>query len=152
MIAVLDGPIELRITLGLENRIAVKGGGEIEQPAWAHQGTEPRQCRWHVYQVEKALLDQQVPLPAAVLADNETRHVDRFGFYRDVLPSLANMQLSVAAVVYLKPPLTSAMGEAALGFGDQCGRFINGSVGRMGQHITSQEPLHHAADAGSHLE
>ena len=42
--------------------------------------------------------------------------------------------------------------EAAVGFGQQCGRLVNGRIGRMGEHITSQEPLHHAADARSHLE
>ena len=42
--------------------------------------------------------------------------------------------------------------EAAVGFGQQCGRLVNGRIGRMGEHITSQEPLHHVADTRSHLK
>src|SRR6516162_34401 len=86
MVAGLDSPIELRVALRLEDRIAIKGGGEIQQSAWAHQGTEAWRGGGHIYQVEKGLPDQQVPGPAAVLAGHEMRHVDRLGFYRDVLP------------------------------------------------------------------
>src|SRR5882762_1061580 len=38
------------------------------------------------------------------------------------------------------------------GFGYQRGRLVDGRIGRMGEHITSQEPLHHTADTRSHLE
>src|SRR5216683_23140 len=34
MVAGLNSPIELRVALRLEGRIAVKGGGEIQQSAW----------------------------------------------------------------------------------------------------------------------
>src|SRR6516225_6599447 len=55
MVAGLDSPIELRVALRLEDRIAIKGGGEIQQSAWAHQGTEAWQGGGHIYQVEKGL-------------------------------------------------------------------------------------------------
>src|SRR5439155_26598874 len=107
MVAGLDSPIELRVALRLEGRIAVKGGGEIQQSASAHQGTEAWQRRGHIYQVEKGLPDHQVPGPAAVLAGHEMRHVDRLGFYRAVLPYPPKMQLSLGVLVHLKPPLVS---------------------------------------------
>src|SRR5712671_8241357 len=66
MVAGLNSPIELRVALGLHARTSVKGSGEIQQSAWAHQGTEARQGRGHIYQIEKGLPDQQVPDPAAV--------------------------------------------------------------------------------------
>jgi len=152
MVAGLNSPIELRVALRLEGRIAIKGGGEIQQSAWAHQGTEAWQRRGHIYQVEKGLPDHQVPGPAAVLAGHEIRHVDRLGFYRDVLPYPPKMQLSLGVLVHLKTPLVSPLTEAAVGFGQQCGRRVNGRIGRVGEHIASYEPLHHAADAGSHFE
>src|SRR6202049_579848 len=152
MVAGLNSPIELRVALRLEGRIPVKGGGEIQQSAWAHQGTEAWQRRWHIYQVEEGLPDHQVPAPAAVLAGHEMRHVDRLGFYRDVLPYPPKLQLWLAVLVYLKTPLVSPLEEAAVGFGYQRGRHVNGRVNRMGEHIVSHEPLHHAADARSDLE
>src|SRR6516164_1584988 len=152
MVAGLNSPIEVRIALGLHGRIAVKGSGEIQQSAWAHQGTEAWQRRGHIYQVEKGLPDQQVPGPAALLAGHEMRHVDRLGFYRDVLSYPPKMQLSLGVLVHLKSPLASPLAEAAAGFGQQRGSLVNSRVGRMGEQITGQEPLHHAADAGSHLE
>src|SRR5262249_56177657 len=57
MVAGLNSPVELRVALRLEGRIAVKGGGEIQQSAWAHQGTQAWQRRGHIYQVEKGLPD-----------------------------------------------------------------------------------------------
>ena len=39
-----------------------------------------------------------------------------------------------------------------MGFGYQRGRHVNSRVGRVGEHIASHEPLHHAADARSDLE
>src|SRR4029077_4382952 len=80
------------------------------------------------------------------------RHVDRLGLYRDVLPYPPKMQLSLGVLVHLKPPLVSPLVEAAWALGQQGGRVVNGRIGRMGEHIPSQEPLHHAADARSHLE
>ena len=62
------------------------------------------------------------------------------------------MQLSLAVLVHLKPPLASPLAEAAVGFRQQRGRPINSHVGRVGEHIASHEPLHHAADARSDLE
>src|SRR5689334_7413627 len=123
MVAGLNGPIELRVALRLEGRIAVKGSGEIQQSAWAHQGTEAWQRRGHIDQVEKRLPNQQVPGPSAVHADRETRHVDPFSFYRDMLPCPPQLQLSLAVLVHLKPPLVSPLGDAAVGFGQQCGRL-----------------------------
>src|SRR5712671_4944710 len=119
MVAGLDSPIELRVALRLEGRIAVKGGGEIQQSAWAQQGTEAWQRRGHIYQVEKGLPDQHIPDPAAVLAGHEMAHVDRLGFYRDVLPHPPKMQLSPGVFVDLEPPLVSPLGEAAVGFCQQ---------------------------------
>src|SRR5215472_8439005 len=103
MVAGLNGPIELRIALRLKGRIAVKGSGEIQQSAWAHQGTEAWQRRGHIDQVEKRLPNQQVPGPSAVLAGYEMPHLDRLGFYRDVLPRPPHMQLSLTVLVHLKP-------------------------------------------------
>src|SRR5215469_10212484 len=105
MVAALNSPIELRVTLRLEDRIAVKGGGEIKQSAWAHQGTEAWQRRGHIDQVEKGLPNQQVPGPSGVLADRATRHVDLFRFYRDMLSCPPQLQLSLAVLVYPKTPL-----------------------------------------------
>src|SRR5260370_5435860 len=96
MVAGLNGPIELRVALRLEGRIAVKGSGEIQQSTWAHQGTEAWQRRGHIDQVEKRLPNQQVPGPSAVLADRETRHADRFSFSREILPRALPLQLSQA--------------------------------------------------------
>src|SRR3984893_12214889 len=152
MVAGLNGPIELRVALRLEGRIAVKGSGEVQQSPWAHQGTEAWQRRGHIYQVEKGLPDQQIPDPAAVLAGHEMPHVDRLGFYRDVLPRPPHMQLSLAVLVHLKPPLASPLAEAAVGSRQQRGRPVHSRVGRVCEHIASHEPLHHAADARSDLE
>src|SRR6516164_10191465 len=107
MVAGLESFIELRVALRLEDRTAVKGSGEIQQSAWVHQGTEAGQRRGGMYQVEKGLPDQQVPDPPAVLASHEMPHIDRLGFYRDVLPRLPHMQLSLTVLVHLKPPLAS---------------------------------------------
>src|SRR6516225_12221332 len=52
------------------------------------------------------------------------------------------MQLSLEVLVGLKPPVVRPLEEAALCFGKQCGRLVNGRIGRMGEHIISQEPLH----------
>src|SRR6201993_4958932 len=110
MVAGLNGPIELRVALRLEGRIAVKGSGEIQQSTWAHQGTEAWQRRGHIYQVEKGLPDQQVPDPAAVVrAGDEIHHVNRLGFYSDVLSRAPQMQLSLDAIAHLKPPLASPL-------------------------------------------
>ena len=110
MVAGLNGPIELCVALRLEDRIAVKGGREIKQPAWAHQGTECGQRRGDIYQVEKSPSNQQVPGPSAEFAGNETCDVDRLSFYRDILPCPAHMQLSLAALVHQKTPLVSPLG------------------------------------------
>ena len=69
-----------------------------------------------------------------------------------MLPCPPQLQLSLAVLVYLKTVLASPPEEAAVGFDYQRGRYVNGRVGRMGEHITNQEPLNHAADASSHLE
>jgi hypothetical protein len=62
------------------------------------------------------------------------------------------LQLSLAVLVNLKTQPVSPLEEAAVGFGYQRGRHVNGRVSRMGEHIVSHEPLHHAADARSDLE
>jgi hypothetical protein len=59
-----------------------------------------------------------------------------------MLPCPPYMQLSLGVLVDLKTLLVSPLGEAAVGFGHKRGRHINARVGRMGEHITSQEPLH----------
>jgi hypothetical protein len=87
-----------------------------------------------------------------VFADNETRDVDRLSFYRNMLLCPPQLQLSLAVLVYLKTLLVSPLEEAAVGFGKQRGRHVNGRVGRMGEQITNQKPLHHTADARSDLE
>src|SRR5260370_5974007 len=140
MVAGLNGPIELRVALRLEGRIAVKGGGEIQQSAWAHQGTEAWQRRGHIDQVEKRLPNDQVPGPAAWLADRETRHVDRFSFYRDMLPCPPQLQLSLAVLVFLKTPPVSPPEEAAVGFGYHPGRHVNFPVNRMGAPVVRHRP------------
>src|SRR5260370_35917955 len=142
MVAGLNGPIELRVALRLEGRIAVKGSGEIQQSAWAHQGTEAWQRRGHIDQVEKRLPNQQVPGPSAVLADRETRHVDRFSFYRDMLPCPPQLQLSLPVLVYLKTPLLSPPEEAAVGVGYQGGRPVKAPLSGMGETTSSPQRLH----------
>src|SRR3984893_6581024 len=112
MVAGLDSPIELRVALRLEGRIAVKGGGEIQQSAWAHQGTEAWQRRGHIYQVEEGLPEQPNTGPAAVLAGHERRSVDVLGIVRYVLPFPLKMQLSLGVLVHLKPSLVSPLVEA----------------------------------------
>src|SRR5262249_22626972 len=63
-----------------------------------------------------------------------------------------HMQLSLAVLVHLKPPLASPLGEAMVGFRQQRRRPVNSRVGRVGEHIASHEPLHHATDTRSDLE
>ena len=63
-----------------------------------------------------------------------------------------HIQLPLAVLVHLKTLPSSPLEAAAVGFGDQGGRLVDGRVGRVCKHITNQEPLHHAADARSHLE
>jgi hypothetical protein len=99
-----------------------------------------------------SLPNQQVPGPSAVLADHETRNVDHLSFYRDMLPCPPQSQLSLAVLVHLKTLLVSPLEEAAVGFGYQRGRHVNGRVGRMAEYIANQKPLQHAADTRSHLE
>src|SRR6516164_6935697 len=119
MVTGLNGPTELWVALRLEDGTAVKGGGEIQQPACAHQGTESRQGRGHIDQVEKGLPDQQVPGRSAVLAGDETRHIDRLGFYGNTLPSPLQTQLSLVVLLHLKTLLVSPLGETAASFGQQ---------------------------------
>src|SRR5262249_61671797 len=42
VIAGLNGPIELRVDLRLENRPTVKGDRAVQQPAWSQKGEERR--------------------------------------------------------------------------------------------------------------
>ena len=87
-----------------------------------------------------------------MLADRETRNVDRFSFYGDMLPCPPELQLSLAVLVYLKTPLVAPLEEAAVGLGYQRWRHVNSRVGGVGEHIASHEPLHHGANARSDLE
>jgi hypothetical protein len=87
-----------------------------------------------------------------VLSGHETRHIERLSFYRDVLPCPPHMQLSLVVLVHLKAPLVGPLAEAAVSFSQQRRRLVNGRVGRVGEHIISQEPLNHAANASSDLE
>src|SRR5439155_4545662 len=81
VIACLNGHIELRVELRLEDRATVKGDGAIQEPAWPQEGEERRQSRGHIHQVEKCLRNEQVPGPLALLAGDETQQVDGLRFH-----------------------------------------------------------------------
>ena len=103
--------------------------------------------------VMKELADRQKRRSTRTQRDTlDLALTDLAGFYRDVLPYPPHMQLSLGVLVHLKPALVSPLVEAAVSFGQQCGRFVNGRIGRMGEQIASQEPLHHTADARPDLE
>src|SRR4029450_12216755 len=73
VIACLNGCIELRIDLGLEDRATIKGDGTIEEPARLQKGEERRQSCGHIHQVEQGLRHKQVPGPLALLTRDETK-------------------------------------------------------------------------------
>src|SRR2546425_6707832 len=55
VIACLNGHIELRVELRLEDRATVEGDGAIQEPAWPQEGEKRRQSRGHIHQVKKCL-------------------------------------------------------------------------------------------------
>src|SRR3989442_9383639 len=91
VIAGLNGHIELRVELRLQDRSTVKGDGAIQQSARPQQGEERRQSRGHIHQVEHCLGNEQVPEPLALLAGNDTKYVDGLRCHPDVLTRTLHM-------------------------------------------------------------
>ena len=152
VIASLNSHIELRVELRLQDRSTVKGDGAIQQPARPQEGEERRQSRGHIHQVEKCLRNEQVPGPLALLAGDETQHVDGLRFHPDVLTRPLHMQLCLTVLLHLQTLRSGPMGETATGFSNERGLHVNGGVGRMGEHTASEKPLHHRAKTCSNLE
>ena len=159
VIACLNGRIELRIDLRLEDRATIKGDGTIEEPARPQEGEERWQSRGHIHQVEQGLRHKQIPGPLALLTGDETKQVDGLRCHPDVLARSLHMELVPArarmcltVMLHLPTLRGGPLGQAATRFSNERRLKVNGGVGGMGEHTARDQPLHHGAKTCSDLE